>query len=219
MKLRLIGKTKTKMEKDIVEKKISDRYSKEVENQGLGCADLVPYFDIKKGDIVLDLGCGSGNQDIRLCEIVGERGFIYGLDITESMIEKAKSKNERKNLKFVLGDIKKLSFAEESINVVLSNCVINHSQDKKKVYSEIFRVLKNGGHFLIGDVMAVEKLPDEISNDPEKIAECWGGAIPKDDYFQIIKDIGFSNVHELSSRQYFKNDFLLESIIIKGEKT
>jgi ubiquinone/menaquinone biosynthesis C-methylase UbiE len=206
------------MNDNLLDQKIKKRYSKKTGNEGLGCADLVPFFDIKKGDIVLDLGCGSGNQALRLCEMVGEHGFIFGVDITESMIEKAKLKNNRKNVEFKIGDIHEIPIETGNANVVLSNCVINHSPDKLKVFSEIFRVLKKGGHFLIGDVMAVDQLPAEISNDPEKIAECWGGAILKNEYFKILKKAGFSSIQELFSRKYFKNDFLLESIIIKGEK-
>jgi arsenite methyltransferase len=198
--------------------KIIIRYSEETENRSMGCANLEPFFEIKKGDIILDLGCGNGNQALKLSEIVGENGFIYGLDITKAMIEKAKSKNVMENIEFYLGDIHNLPFEDGMINIVLSNCVINHSSDKKKVFSEIYRILKNGGHFLIGDVMSVEKLPEEISSNRNCIAECWGGAIPKKDYFEIIKNVGFRNVKEMASRQYMKNDFLLESIIIKGEK-
>jgi arsenite methyltransferase len=198
--------------------KISERYSKEIDTQSMGCAVLSPFFDIKKGDTVLDLGCGSGNQVLNLCEITGKNGFIYGLDITPEMIGKARTKNNKSNVKFVLGDIHKLPFKNDFFDEVLSNCVINHSLDKKKVYSEIFRVLKKGGHFLVSDVMAVEKLPPEVVDNPQNVADCWGGAILKKDYLEIIESIGFVNVKELSSRQYLKNDFLLESIIIKGEK-
>jgi arsenite methyltransferase len=206
------------MSNSTVGQKTSERYSKEADNQNLGCAVLQQFFNIRMDDIVLDLGCGSGDQAISISQIVGSRGFIYGLDLTEKMIEKAKLKNNKTNVNFLQHDIHDLPFDDASVNVVLSNCVINHSLDKKKIFSEIYRVLKPGGHFLIGDVMAVEKLPDEVALNPDNIAECWGGAIPKNEYKKIISDIGFANISELSNRQYYKNNFLLESIIIKGEK-
>lgn len=206
------------MVNEILKERINDRYSKYTEADSMGCANLAPFFDIQIGDVVLDLGCGSGNQALRLAEVVGANGFVYGLDISQAMIEKAQSKAAKENVKFTTGRIENLPYEDKSMNVVISNCVINHSTDKKAVFSEIFRVLKNGGHFLIGDVMAVERLPEKISNDPEKIAECWGGAIPKDEYLDVIKKLGFINLTELSGRKYYKNNFLLESVIIKGEK-
>lgn len=206
------------MVNEILKKRINDRYSKYTDADSMGCANLAHFFNIQSGDVVLDLGCGSGNQALKLSEIVGENGFVYGLDLSQDMIEKARSKTAKENVIFSTGAIENLPYEDRSINVVISNCVINHSTDKKSVFSEIFRVLKNGGHFLIGDVMAVERLPEEISSDPEKIAECWGGAIPKDEYLDTIKKLGFKNITELSARRYYKNNFLLESIIIKGEK-
>jgi len=205
-------------DESMIEEFINERYAKETEHLGLGCANLHPFLNIKKGDIVLDLGCGNGDNTSKLCEITGENGFIYGLDITSEMIERANDKNRRANLRFMKGDIHNIPLESETVNVVLSNCVINHSNDKKKVFEEIYRILKTGGHFLIGDVMSVDSLPVEISSDPEKIAECWGGAIPKQRYIAIVKESGFTNVKELSKRQYYKNGFLLESIILKGEK-
>jgi arsenite methyltransferase len=201
-----------------IKEAINNRYSAKSENEYMGCANLKQFYDIKKGNTVLDLGCGNGNQTIKLCEIVGENGFIYGLDITESMLKKANSQINTKNIKFILGDINKIPLENNSVDVVISNCVINHSPDKRKVYNELYRILKIDGHFLIGDVMSVNELPEEVSNNPENIADCWGGAILKEKYFEIIKDAGFKNILELSKRQYYKKDFLLESIIIKGVK-
>lgn len=202
----------------LTNRKIIENYSGKSGNKGMGCANLQPFFNIRRGDIVLDLGCGTGTQAMKLHEIVGENGFIYGIDITGEMIEEAKRANDRSNIRFMTGDIHELPLVDGQVDVVLSNCVINHSLKKEKVYTEIFRVLKPGGHFLIGDVMAVEELPDRVKNNPEYVAGCWGGAIPKRDYFELIVKAGFVNLVELGSRQYVKNDFLLESIIIKGEK-
>jgi arsenite methyltransferase len=214
----LIGKINKIMGNDIIDVKITDRYSKKTESSGMGCANLKPYYKINSGDIVLDLGSGSGSEALGLSDNAGESGFIFGLDLTSEMVDRANSKNFKKNVKFILGDIHALPFDDNFFNVILSNCVINHSRDKKKVFSEMYRTLKKGGYFLIGDVMAVEKLPEEVTKNPENIANCWGGAISKSMYLQIIKEAGFLNITELSVRQYLKNDFLLESIIIKGDK-
>lgn len=206
------------MNNNLEKEKIIERYSKVKDTDNLGCANLSPFLNIKKNDYILDLGCGNGSQAIRLSEITGEKGLVYGLDLSETIILNAKSKNNKSNVKFVSGDIEKLPFENGYFNLIISNCVINHSMKKKSVFSEIYRVLKKGGYFLIGDVMSVDKIPYDIANNPENIAACWGGAILKSEYLSIITDIGFKNVQELSNRQYMKNDFLLESIIIKGEK-
>jgi ubiquinone/menaquinone biosynthesis C-methylase UbiE len=200
------------------DKKITERYSCETETISMGCANLSPFFDIKKGDFVLDLGCGNGNQALGLSVMAGVDGKVFGLDMTPAMIKKAQEKINKPNVEFLIGDIHELPFENEYINVVISNCVINHSSDKKKVYAEIFRVLKKNGHFIIGDVTSVDKLPEKIANDPDNIAACWGGAMMKKDYLEIIKNCGFKKIFELSSRRYVKNGFLLESIVLKGEK-
>jgi ubiquinone/menaquinone biosynthesis C-methylase UbiE len=173
---------------------------------------------VDRPQLVIDLGCGSGAQAAGLCEQVGPGGFIYGLDLTNAMIVKAQQQYRYANLAFILGDMHHIPLKDGAIDIVLSNCVINHAADKRQVFAEIYRVLKSGGHFLVGDVMAVEKLPPEVSSNPENIAACWGGAIPKSEYLSLIKNVGFSRVQELSKRQYYKHNFLLESIILKGEK-
>jgi ubiquinone/menaquinone biosynthesis C-methylase UbiE len=197
---------------------IVERYQKETKTANLGCANLSSHFNIKHGDVVLDLGCGRGKQAIELGDKVGNDGEIIGLDLTEKMVNAANEANNKENVSFIQGDIHNLPFDNDKFHSVYSNCVINHSLEKEKVYKELYRVLKSGGHFLVGDVMSVERLPEEVSNDPEAIAACWGGAIPKDEYYKIIEECGFKNVETLSSRQYMKNGFLMESLIIKGVK-
>lgn len=200
----------------MLEVKIQERYQKETETANLGCANLAPFFEIHPGDVILDLGCGRGRQAIQLAKKVGKNGKVVGLDLTEAMIEKARAVNPYQNVSFVQGDIEDIPFHDQTFNLVYSNCVINHSIRKKQVFSEIFRVLKKGGMFLIGDVMAVERLPESVSNDPNAIADCWGGAIPKEEYLEIVRSVGFSRLEQLSSRKYPKNGFPMESIILKG---
>ena len=197
---------------------ITTRYANETETANLGCANLTSLYDIQEGDNILDLGCGKGTATRYLGGLTGESGFVHGLDLTKEMITKAKELNQLQNTSYQQGDIHKLPYQNDYFNSVVSNCVINHSPNKLQVFREIHRVLVNSGHFLIGDVMSVERLPEEISSNPDNIAACWGGAIPKADYVQIIEEIGFTNIEILSSRRYFKNGYELESIIIKGVK-
>ncbi len=195
---------------------IQKRYAKETESAGLGCANLNPFLDIRAGEKVLDLGCGSGGQSILLAEKVGTAGSVTGIDLTTEMIDKAKAKNPPENVVFLTADMHSLPFSDRSYDLILSNCVINHTLRKADVFSEIFRVLKPGGRFLIGDVMSVEALPEEIANDPVALADCWGGAIPKEKYLEIVEQCGFIKLEILSSRRYMKNGYELESITLKG---
>lgn len=192
---------------------ITERYSRETESP-LGCANLSPFFTIKKGNRILDLGCGNGSQAAQLKARYGAE--VTGLDLTAAMIAKAQANHP--GLSFVQGDIHLLPFESEAFDVVTSNCVINHSRDKKRVFAEIGRVLAPGGHFLIGDVCAVDRLPEEVSNDPVAIAACYGGAIPKEEYLEIIRSLGFIWIEQLASRTYPKAGFLLESLVIRGFK-
>jgi len=201
-----------------VSQQIKDRYANETEAANLGCANLTTLYDVNEGDVILDLGCGKGTATRYLVGLTGECGFVHGLDLTEKMIVKAKQINQLPNIEYQQGDIHDLPYKEDMFNSVVSNCVINHSTNKSRVFKEINRVLVVGGHFLIGDVMSVERLPEEVSNNPDNIAACWGGAIPKDDYVQVIKDAGFIDIEILNSRRYYKNGYELESIIIRGVK-
>jgi ubiquinone/menaquinone biosynthesis C-methylase UbiE len=150
--------------------------------------------------------------------LVGSKGRVVGLDLTSAMIERARIENVHERLTFVEGDIHHLPFLADSFEVVLSNCVINHSKEKNLVFGEILRVLRPGGHFLIGDVMAVERLPEAVSGDPSAIAACYGGAIPKEEYLEIIRTLGFLRIEQLDSRTYSKEGFLLESVTLRGFK-
>jgi arsenite methyltransferase len=197
---------------------IQGRYSQAVSTGSMGCSNLSPWFNIQPGDSVLDLGCGSGRQAISLLELVGPYGTVDGLDITPAMIDAAKQLTDSPNISFTVGSIDELPYNDNQFNVVISNCVINHSTDKERVYRELFRTLKPGGHFLVGDVMSVGELPESVSSDPEAIAACYGGAIPADRYLDIIRRCGFTGITVLHSRTYVKEGFQLESITIQGVK-
>ena len=197
---------------------IINRYEKETESASLGCANLWPFITLKEEMCILDLGCGRGMQTRELGQRLRGTGQVIGLDLTPAMVQNARAANNLTNVDFVVGTIEALPFADNIFDLIVSNCVINHARDKRKVYEEIFRTLKSGGKFIIGDVTSVEELPPSVADDPKAVADCWGGAIPKEPYLQIVREIGFKHIALEGSRVYPKNGFQLESIILRGEK-
>jgi SAM-dependent methyltransferase len=179
-------------------------------NLGLGCGNPIALANLREGDIVLDLGSGAGFDCFLAAKKVGDSGHIIGVDMTQEMIDKAQNIAERygfKNVEFRLGDIEKLPVDNESVDVVISNCVINLAPDKLKVFKEAFRVLKPDGRMYVSDIVLLEELTEEQRNDDELIAGCVGGAVLKEEYLKIINDAGFNyNIldedKEISKRQY-----------------
>lgn len=164
---------------------------------GLGCGLPTQFAQIKKGDIVIDLGSGAGNDCFVARHETGAEGKVIGIDFTEAMIDKARSNAEKlgfNNVEFRLGDIEKMPVTANTANVVVSNCVLNLVPDKEKVFKEIFRVLKTGGHFCISDVVLVGELPSSMKNIAEMYAGCISGAIQKEQYMDFIKKAGFTNI-------------------------
>lgn len=164
---------------------------------GLGCGLPTQYARMKKGDTVVDLGSGAGNDCFIARAVVGESGKIIGIDMTEAMIDKARANAEKlgfNNIEFRLGEIEKLPIAANRADVVVSNCVLNLVPDKKKAFEEIFRVLKPGGHFSISDVVLTGTLPPKIIQTAEMYAGCISGAIQKEEYVNIIRESGFKNI-------------------------
>ncbi len=164
---------------------------------GLGCGLPTQFARIKKGDTVIDLGSGAGNDCFVARHETGAEGKLIGIDFTPVMIQKARANAEKmgyNNVEFREGDIDDMPVNENVADVVVSNCVLNLVPDKKKVIGEIFRVLKPGGHFSISDIVLVGDLPDALREDAEMYAGCVAGAIQKDDYLQYIQDAGFQHI-------------------------
>lgn len=164
---------------------------------GLGCGLPTQFAKIKKGDIVLDLGSGAGNDCFVARHETGPEGKVIGVDFTPAMIEKARKNAEKlgfHNVEFRHGDIENLPLTSNSVDVVVSNCVLNLVPDKHQAISEINRVLKPRGHFSISDVVLVGKLPDNLINAAEMYAGCVSGALQKEVYLEIIKLNQFKNI-------------------------
>ena len=163
-------------------------------NLGLGCGNPTASADLKEGEVVLDLGSGAGIDCFLAANKVGESGKVIGVDMTYQMLNKAKEnaiKGKYVNVEFRLGEIENLPVADNTVDVIISNCVINLSTDKKKVYQEAYRVLKPGGRISVSDIVLLDELPDSIKQNEGAYAGCILGAMLKDDYLGLIKDVGF----------------------------
>lgn len=164
---------------------------------GLGCGLPTEFAQIKEGDVVVDLGSGAGNDCFVARALTGEQGKVIGIDMTEAMIEKARANAQKlgcRNVEFHLGDIEQMPLEKEVADVVISNCVLNLVPDKKKAFKEVYRILKEGGHLSVSDVVIRGALPESIKSQAEMYAGCVAGAIPIEEYLQIIEDQDFINV-------------------------
>ncbi len=164
---------------------------------GLGCGLPTEFAAIKKGDTVVDLGAGAGNDVFVARAIVGDEGKVIGLDMTEEMIEKANKNNAKlgyKNVEFKLGDIEEMPIEDSIVDVVVSNCVLNLVPNKQKAFSEINRILKPGAHFCVSDIVIKGQLNFELKKSAEMYAGCVAGAVQHDEYLEIISKAGFHNV-------------------------
>lgn len=201
---------------------IVKRYTDEDENANLSCGGNIIYLNLMKGEKVLDLGCGRGGETIEAAQRIGTKGFAWGLDITPRMIELAQERAQKEqiqNVEFLKASMDSLPFEDNSLDAVFSNCAINHVEDKVAVYQEIYRVLKQGGRFVVSDIMTEQPLPLEIREDPEAIADCFGGAITLQEYEAALNQAGFSKVEVFKERRYLKNGFDMISRTFQGHKT
>lgn len=174
-------------------------------NLGLGCGNPVAMASLKEGETVLDLGSGAGFDCFLASPRVGNKGKVIGVDMTPEMIAKAnenKIKGEFSNVEFRLGEIEKLPVADDSVDVIISNCVINLSPDKLKVFKEAFRVLKPGGRIMVSDIVLLDPIPNEIRNSIEMYVSCIGGASLKAEYLDFIKDSGFEDIRVISETNF-----------------
>lgn len=204
---------------------INDDYSK-IEGYipdadlNLGCGVPTELAGIKKGDTVVDLGSGAGNDVFISRSLVGENGKVIGIDFTPEMINKAILNNEKlgyKNVKFIQGEIEQIPLENSIADVVVSNCVLNLVLDKEKAFNEIFRILKSGAHFCVSDIVLVGTLPDKLRKSAEVYAGCVAGALQKNDYLSIIAKAGFINVKIKRTKTITLPDSLLKDYMNEQE--
>ena len=174
-------------------------------NLGFGCGNPVALAAVKEGDVVLDLGSGAGFDAFLAAKKVGKTGRVIGVDMTPEMVAKAKenaNKGNYANVEFRLGEIEKLPVEDNSIDVIISNCVINLSPDKEAVFKEAFRVLKPGGRLMVSDLVLAKDLPKEIKDSVEAYVGCLAGAVKKDKYLRFIEQSGFQDIKIISESSY-----------------
>jgi arsenite methyltransferase len=174
-------------------------------NMGLGCGNPTAIATLAKGEVVLDLGSGGGFDCFLAADKVGSGGKIIGVDMTPEMIEKARKNAEKggyKNVEFRLGEIENLPAADDSVDVIISNCVINLVPNKKRVFEEAFRVLRPGGRVIVSDLVLLKELPKEIKNSVAAYVGCVAGAMIKDEYLRVIEKAGFSKVRLLKETRF-----------------
>ena len=179
-------------------------------NLGLGCGNPTAFAELKPGDIVLDLGSGAGFDCFLAAQRVGSSGKVIGVDMTSEMIVKAQANAQNYgylNVEFRHGDIEALPVDNSSVDVIISNCVINLAPDKEKVFREAFRVLKPEGRMYVSDMVLLAELPEDLKNDKDLLAGCVAGAVLKEEYLGLLKKAGFSveilaEDSDISKRQY-----------------
>ena len=179
-------------------------------NMGLGCGNPVAYASLKEGETVLDLGSGAGLDCFLAANRVGRTGRVIGVDMTPAMVKKAEELRKRgqyENVEFKLSEIENLPLANNSVDVVISNCVINLSPDKKEVFREAYRVLKPGGRLMISDIVLLKELPDSVKNSVEAYVGCVAGAVLKEEYISAITEAGFQQV-KVTDETAFTTDVL-----------
>ncbi len=183
---------------------------------GLGCGVPTQYAHLSEGDTVIDLGSGAGNDAFVVRRIVGETGKVIGIDFSEAMIAKARANVDKlgfNNMEFRQGDIEKMPVTSNKADVVISNCVLNLVPNKDNVFKEIFRVLKQGGHFSISDIVLMGELPLKLKQAAEMYAGCVSGAIQKEEYLDIIKRTGFTKLAVQKEKKIvIPDDILLQYI-------
>jgi arsenite methyltransferase len=186
----------------------------------LGCGLPTEFAQIKEGDTVVDLGSGAGNDGFIARAITGEKGKVIGVDMTPKMVEKARQNADKlgfSNVEFYLGEIENTPLKDNIADVVVSNCVFNLIPNKQKAFKETHRILKDGGHLSISDIVLLGDLPENLRKDAEMYAGCVSGAIQKKEYLQILQDVGFQNIQIQKERKISLPDEVLLRYLSESE--
>jgi arsenite methyltransferase len=202
---------------------INVRYSALAEESCcLSCGGAAEHGKPRTGEVCLDLGSGRGTDVLRMAEAVGPTGHAYGVDVSDGMVEKARKTAERlgaANATFLKGELDRLPLPAEAVDLVVSNCTINHAPDKPAAWREIFRVLKPGGRFVVSDIYSTAPVPAPYAADPQAIAECWAGSVTRQEYLTHLSQAGFTDVSILSeSTPYAKGSIEVVSFTITASK-
>lgn len=187
---------------------------------GLGCGLPTEFAQIKEGDLVVDLGSGAGNDAFVARSVTGAKGKVIGIDFTEKMIAKARANAEKlgyNNVEFRYGDIESIPVNDNVADVVVSNCVLNLVPDKKKAFTETFRILKPGGHFSVSDIVLKGQLPEGLRASAEMYAGCVSGAIQKDAYLDVVNEAGFTAIRVQKEKKITVPDEILSVYLNAGE--
>ena len=174
-------------------------------NLGLGCGNPIALASLKKGETILDLGSGAGLDCFLAANKVGEKGRVIGVDMTPEMIDKAREnarKSTYRNVEFRLGEIENLPVADNTVDVIISNCVINLSPNKRRVFKEAFRALKPEGRLMVSDIVLLKELPEVIKKNVKAYIGCLAGAAMKDKYIETIKEAGFQEVKIIEETRF-----------------
>ncbi len=206
-----------------VQNAVNLRYSDLAETSCcLSCGGAVTHGNASKGEICIDLGSGRGTDVLRMAEDAGPEGFVYGFDISGGMIEKAKKQAHKlgiENVSFIKADLENLPLEDVSADLVISNCTINHVENKQAVWNEIYRVLKPGGRFVVSDIYSTLPVPELYRKDPEAVAECWAGSVTREEYSRELSAAGFTDVEILEeSEPYPKGSIEVVSWTLRGVK-
>lgn len=202
---------------------ISSRYDKlSGQNCCLSCGSAYSLATILPGNVCIDLGCGKGHDVLRMALLTGEKGFAYGVDVSDGMMETARQQAEIMNIQnigFVRSNLECIDLQDGIANVIISNCTINHSLNQDKVWKEVARLLKKGGQFVVSDIYALQPVAEHFRNDPEKVAECWAGAVTREVYLDNVTNAGLSNTEVIEeSEPYEKGEIRVASFTIRGQK-
>jgi len=202
---------------------INERYTSLSETSCcLSCGGAINHAKAQAGEVCVDLGSGRGNDVIRLAEDVGEKGYVYGIDISEGMIAKANANLEKfevQNAKILKAELESLPLRNDSVNLIISNCTINHASDKPAVWSEVYRILKKSGRFVVSDIYATQPIAEEYRNDPAAVAECWAGSVTRAEYLTMLENAGFTDIKIFEeSEPYAKGQAEVASFTISGRK-
>lgn len=211
------------MSQKAIELKIVERYSGLCcTTTNLSCGGAADKVEARAGETGVDLGSGRGRELFSLVPQVGPQGLLVGIDLSDGMVETATASAQEQgisNVEFRQRHLHDTGLADASVDFMISNCAINHAPDKDAVYREAFRFLKPGGRFVVSDIYATSEVPAEFANDPDAVAECWGGAVTRETYLETLVNAGFQALEVLEeSDPYPKGEIEVCSFTIRGRK-